>query len=474
MANITLRGTPTAPTSTGATVKDEPLSTLEMDDNFNKLNAAVQSVSLTNHVTGILPVANGGTGRSTSTTAYGIITAGTGATGPLNTLDTGTQGQVLVSGGSTGYPSWSTDITGNASTATTLQTPRTLWGRSFNGSSSISGNIDNAGNIGATGIVTLTSGATGALVVSGGASIGNNLTVNGVATLNSIVTNDISGVDNVESQGFMYNFIIDGDDNVGIKSKSSWDRFIFRSDDLAADRFIKLPSLTSNDTFVFENHTQTLTSKKVALSAGGTTSAPLVFTIGTNLTTPQRGAVEYDGSNLYFTPESITKRGVVPTTHQFVLSAAGSAVGPSVSNFFGSTSAIQLAASTTYSIEAYCYFLKTTSGTLTWAPTFSAAPTVAHVTIEYTPVTGFTTSLISGAMVTAEQTAQAVAAMAFSATSSLTAGVYHIAKFKIDVTTNAITNLRFNVTQSAGTITPQAGSWYTARRIATNAGVFVA
>jgi hypothetical protein len=41
MADITLRDTPTEAVSTGATVKDAPLSILEVDDNFNNLNAEV-------------------------------------------------------------------------------------------------------------------------------------------------------------------------------------------------------------------------------------------------------------------------------------------------------------------------------------------------------------------------------------------------------------------------------------------------
>jgi hypothetical protein len=212
------------------------------------------------------------------------------------------------------------------------------------------------------------------------------------------------------------------------------------------------------------------------LKAGTTSVSPFEFNAGTNLTSANAGSVEYDGTNFYVTPTTGTteQRGVIPSTQQFVLSAAGSAFGAAIGNFFGSNSAIQLAASTTYSIEAYCYFLKTTAGTATWAPTFSSAPTVTHATIEYTPITGFTTSIITGAMVVAEATANAVATMTFTATGSLTTAVYHVAKFKVFVTTNAATNLRFNVTQSAGTMTPQAGSWYTVRKVATNSGNFVA
>ena len=42
--------------------------------------------------------------------------------------------------------------------------------------------------------------------------------------------------------------------------------------------------------------------------------APLKFTSGTNLTTPENGAMEYDGTSLYFTPSSATRRTVVLDT----------------------------------------------------------------------------------------------------------------------------------------------------------------
>lgn len=53
-------------------------------------------------------VTNGGTGRATSTTAYGLLAAGTTATGVQQTLATGSAGQVLRSGGSSALPAFST------------------------------------------------------------------------------------------------------------------------------------------------------------------------------------------------------------------------------------------------------------------------------------------------------------------------------------------------------------------------------
>ena len=166
--------------------------------------------------------------------------------------------------------------------------------------------------------------------------------------------------------------------------------------------------------------------------------------------------------------------GAVPFQAQWYLSAAGSALTGATQNYFGANSAVSLDAAGTYDIECYCYFLKTTAGTIQWIPTFSSAITVGHSYLEYTPVTGFTTTVITGAMVTAEATQQTTTVLTHTATASLTTAVYHIAKLKIRVTTNLACNFRLNNTIGTGSITPQAGSWYTARKIATNSGTFVA
>jgi hypothetical protein len=79
---------------------------------------------LTSGVTGILPVANGGTGVAT-TTAYGLLCGGTTSTGALQSIGTGTTGQMLIS--ATGaLPIWTT-YTG-ATGITTLGTITTgVW-----------------------------------------------------------------------------------------------------------------------------------------------------------------------------------------------------------------------------------------------------------------------------------------------------------------------------------------------------------
>lgn len=62
------------------------------------------SLSLTSPLT----VAQGGTGRATSTTAYGLLAAGTTATGAHQTLSAGATTDLLVGGGASALPVWTT------------------------------------------------------------------------------------------------------------------------------------------------------------------------------------------------------------------------------------------------------------------------------------------------------------------------------------------------------------------------------
>lgn len=143
--------------------------------------------------------------------------------------------------------------------------------------------------------------------------------------------------------------------------------------------------------------------------------------------------------------------------------AAGSAQGATIADYF--TSTLSLDANSTYEIEALAYFLKTTAGTVIWTWTFSSAPVMATSRYDSTPITGFTTTTITGAPLTAEATAEAVAAMAFAASGSLTTAVRHAFMFKMKVRTNAATTLQLRSTQSAGTLTPQAGSYMRATKL---------
>lgn len=75
---------------------------------------------------GALPVAYGGSGRATGTTAYSLVATGTTATGAQQTLANGATTEVLVGGGASALPVWTT-ATGTGApvraTSPTLVTP---------------------------------------------------------------------------------------------------------------------------------------------------------------------------------------------------------------------------------------------------------------------------------------------------------------------------------------------------------------
>lgn len=74
----------------------------------------------------VVTVAQGGTGRNTSTTAYGLLAAGTTATGAHQTLAAGATTEILVGGGTSALPVWTTATGSGApvrATSPTLVTP---------------------------------------------------------------------------------------------------------------------------------------------------------------------------------------------------------------------------------------------------------------------------------------------------------------------------------------------------------------
>ena len=65
----------------------------------------------------------------------------------------------------------------------------------------------------------------------------------------------------------------------------------------------------------------TLANDTLELAAGTTTRPPLVLTAGPSLTTPQAGAVEYNGRGFYTTPDATAGKAFNVSEHMYALEA---------------------------------------------------------------------------------------------------------------------------------------------------------
>lgn len=98
-----------------------------------------------------VPVSDGGTGRSTGTTAYALIATGTTATGAQQTLASGATTEILVGGGASALPVWTTATGSGApvrATSPTLVTP--LLGTPTSGTLTNCTGLPQAGTVGLT------------------------------------------------------------------------------------------------------------------------------------------------------------------------------------------------------------------------------------------------------------------------------------------------------------------------------------
>lgn len=155
-----------------------------------------------------------------------------------------------------------------------------------------------------------------------------------------------------------------------------------------------------------------------------------------------------------------TSGGGSTTVH---MTADAAARGPAIADYFATT--LSLDATSTYDIECHVSFLKTTAGTVLWTWLFSNAPTMATSRFEMTPITGYSGAAVTGAQVFAQATSKGTATNAHAASGSLTTAVDHSFVFVVRIRTNLATTLQLRSTESAGTITPRAGSYMKATKI---------
>ena len=218
----------------------------------------------------------------------------------------------------------------------------------------------------------------------------------------------------------------------------------------------------------------TLANALLNVGKGTTTVAPILLTSGTNLTTPVIGALEFDGNALYSTTNTTSGRAEIPVYYGYVLTSDRSAIGSAIADYFPASSSINLEAASYYELDVMCYFTKTTLGTVTWTWLFSSAASMARSYYVGTAAGGFSATANTGAPISGTAAQLTSTTLTHASTTSLTTGVSHQFIFKVHVVTNLATNVRLRVTNSAGTVTPKAGSYYKVKKILVNTGVFSA
>jgi len=205
-------------------------------------------------------------------------------------------------------------------------------------------------------------------------------------------------------------------------------------------------------------------SGNVVLSTSPTLVTPALGTPASGVVTNLTGtaSININGTVGATTPDAASFTTLGWTGVKY--SAAGSAQGPAITDYF--TSTISLDASSTYDIDCVAYFLKSTAGTVTWTWTFSSAPNAISSFYTATPAGGFTTTVITGtAFVGGSAAIQTSTTLAHAASTTLSTAVYHMFRFKVIVNTNAATTIQLRSTQTFGTLTPQAGSYMRATKV---------
>lgn len=238
------------------------------------------------------------------------------------------------------------------------------------------------------------------------------------------------------------------------------------------------PSTAGTGDMVLAN-TQTNTGPKTfangSLIAGAhsaTAGTASKRTAGTIMTVAEADALEHSSEAWYRTTDTTNGRTVDSNQNLFRLAANGSALGPTIADFFGANSSLPTVTNGIYELVFDVFFLKTTAGTVTWTITNSQTYTNIVACAYYSASTGIQASAATagGGIVTTT-----TAAAALPATGSMTTAVNHHHMIRAIAECATAGNIRLQITASLGTVTPLRGSYYTARRLpSANVGIFAA
>ena len=281
-------------------------------------------IGLTTHVTGTLPVANGGTGTATAFTAGSVVFAGASGVYSQNNANLFWDDTNNRLGVGTATPAVGLHVSGTSTTAIARIASTSNGQASFDGSGA--GLEITAFGMNATSATyspAIKFGSTDADFTTTNPKFGAAILAKASQTYNSDTTGGMdllfwtSPINPGTGNGLVERMRITSSGNVGI-----------------------------GVTPTAELH--------IAAGAAAASSAPLKFTSGTNLTTPEAGAVEYDGTIVSSTPNTNYGRAAIPLTNY--ASGTGTALGTNTE----ATNAVLLpAANDTITLAAGTYFLDT-------------------------------------------------------------------------------------------------------------------
>lgn len=217
-----------------------------------------------------------------------------GGSGALARLASVSAGSYLRSGGTSTAPLWSTLKLPNSATANYIPyaTSSNTWGESskltFDGTTL---NLTNntAAN---TGLLTLTGTSTGNLNIG----FYNGATYKG--GVGYIMASGNIGFLNANYSAADFMFLLNSSGSM-----------LFQD---AVTSAVKM-TLTKDGRMFIGGSTTPTSYLHLAAGTATASTAPLKFTSGTNLTTPETGAMEYNGTNLFFTRTGTTRENVLTT-----------------------------------------------------------------------------------------------------------------------------------------------------------------
>jgi hypothetical protein len=189
----------------------------------------------------------------------------------------------------------------------------------------------------------------------------------------------------------------------------------------SANTITGLTSLTST----------TLVPNNIAAAAGTTTVAPITLTAGTNLTSAAAGNIEYDGTDMYFTPVAL-QRGLV-TTPQYYAIGQTSLTGPTIA-YTGQTATFTSASPTVVTVTT-----APNNGTIVVFTTTGTMPTGLTAGVQYFVVNS------SGATFNVAATRGGTALNTSSTGTATTTATFYSSIFNAGVSLNTSTRYAYEI-----------------------------